>query len=154
MANGYHHLTYGSRCQIYALKKSGLSILARLGPVSALTHTLTADNGKEFAGHRAVAAGLSAEFFFATPYHSWERGLNEHTNGLVRQYFPKAADFTALDDVQVGRVQDLLNGRPRRVLGYRTPAEVFGEALDAAGFSGAVLRAPALAGPDPPAAVA
>ena len=132
----------------------GGAILARLGPVSALTHTLTADNGKEFAGHRAVAAGLSAGFYFAAPYHSWERGLNEHTNGLVRQYFPKATDFTALGDVQVGRVQDLLNGRPRRVLGYRTPAEVFGEALDAAGLSGAVLRAPALAGPDPPAAVA
>ena len=128
----------------------GGAILARLGPLSALARTLTADNGKEFAGHRAIAAGLSAGFFFARPYHSWERGLNEHTNGLVRQYLPKAMDFTGLGDARVRRVQDLLNGRPRRVLGYRTPAEVFGEALDAACIPAAVVGSPALAGPDPP----
>lgn len=73
-----------------------------------------------------------AGFYFARPYCSWERGLSEHTNGLVRQYFPKAMDFIGLDDARVRQVQDLLNGRPRRVLSYRTPAEVFGEALDAA----------------------
>ena len=116
-----------------------------LGPLSALARTLTADNGKEFAGHRAIAG-----FFFARPYHSWERGLNEHTNGLVRQYLPKAMDFTGLGDARVRRVQDLLNDRPRRVLGYRTPAEVFGEALDAACIPAAVVDSPALAGPDPP----
>ena len=87
----------------------------------------------------------------ATPYHSWERGLNEHTNGLVRQYFPKATDFTGVGAARVRQVQALLNGRPRRVLGYRTPAEVFGEALEAAGVSRAILGASALAGPDPPA---
>ena len=129
----------------------GGAILACLRPASALAHTLTADNGKEFAGHREVAAGLSAGFYFATPYHSWERGLNEHTNGLVRQYLPKATDFIDLHDTRVRQVQDLLNGRPRRVLGYRTPAEVFGEALEAAGVSRAILGAPAAAGPDPPA---
>ena len=129
----------------------GGAILACLRPVSALAHTLTADNGKAFAGHREVAAGLSAGFYFATPYHSWERGLNEHTNGLVRQYFPKATDFTGVGEARVRQVQDLLNGRPRRALGYRTPAEVFGEARVAAGVTGAVCSAPALAGPDPPA---
>ena len=132
----------------------GGAVLACLRPLSALAHTLTADNGKEFAGHRAVAEGLSAGFFFARPYHSWERGLNEHTNGLVRQYFPKAMEFTGLDDARVEWVQHLLNGRPRRVLGYRTPAEVFGEALDAAGLPRAVAVAAALAGPDPPARAA
>ena len=132
----------------------GGAVLACLRPFSALAHTMTADNGKEFAGHRAVAEGLSAGFFFARPYHSWERGLNEHTNGLVRQYFPKATEFTGLDDARVEWVQHLLNGRPRRVLGYRTPAEVFGEALDAAGLSRAVAVAAALAGPDPPARAA
>ena len=132
----------------------GGAILACLRPASALAHTLTADNGKEFAGHREVAAGLSAGFYFATPYHSWERGLNEHTNGLVRQYLPKATDFTDLHDTRVRQVQDLLNGRPRRALGYRTPAEVFGEALEAAGVSRAILGAPAPAGPDPPAGLA
>ena len=132
----------------------GGAVLACLRPVSALAHTLTADNGKEFAGHREVAAGLSAGFYFATPYHSWERGLNEHTNGLVRQYLPKATDFIDLHDARVRQVQDLLNGRPRRVLGYRTPAEVFSEALEAAGVSPAVLGSMALAGPDPPFASA
>ena len=129
----------------------GGAVLACLRPASALAHTLTADNGKEFAGHREVAVGLSAGFYFATPYHSWERGLNEHTNGLVRQYFPKATDFTGVGDAWVRQVQALLNGRPRRVLGYRTPAEVFGEALEAAGVSRAILGAAAAAGPDPPA---
>ncbi len=94
---------------------------------------MTADNGKEFAGHREVAAGLSAGFFFARPHRSRERGPDEHTNGLVRQYFPKALAFTGLDDARVRQVRDLLNGRPRRVLGYRTSAEVFGEALEEAG---------------------
>ena len=129
----------------------GGAVLACLRPVSALARTLTADNGKEFAGRREVSAGLMAGFFFARPYRSWERGLNEHTNGLVRQYFPKAMAFTDLGDARVEWVQHLLNGRPRRVLGYRTPAEVFGEALDAAGLSRALAGAAAPAGPDPPA---
>ena len=103
--------------------------LARcLGPVSALVHTLTADNGKEFANHVSVARTLSASFFFATPYHAWERGLNEHTNGLVRQYFPKSTDFREVSAASVKQVQEALNNRPRRVLGYRTPAEVFHQA--------------------------
>ena len=109
----------------------GDAIWLCLMPVLALVHTITADNGKEFAGHQLLAKKLSALFFFATPYHSWERGLNEHTNGLVRQYFPKSTDFKTLDPAEVKRVQELLNNRPRRVLGYRTPAEVFRRALDA-----------------------
>ena len=109
----------------------GDAIRRCLMPVLALVHTITADNGKEFAGHQLLAKTLSALFFFATPYHSWERGLNEHTNGLVRQYFPKSTDFKTLDPAEVKRVQELLNNRPRRVLGYRTPAEVFCRALDA-----------------------
>ncbi len=113
---------------------------------------MTADNGKEFAGHREVAAGLSAGFFFARPCRSWERGLNEHTNGLVRQYFPKAMAFTGLDDARVRQAQDLLNDRPRRALGYRTLAEVFGEALEEAGGPKAFPGSAARAVPDPPAA--
>ncbi len=99
-----------------------------LRPSAAPVHTITADNGKEFAGHAGVAEALGAAFFFATPYHSWERGLNEHTNGLVRQYLPKGTDLRAVTDAEVRAVQDRLNARPRRVLGYRTPAEVFHEA--------------------------
>jgi IS30 family transposase len=86
-------------------------------------HTMTTDNGKEFADHEYIAKRLVIKFFFANPYHSWERGLNEHTNGLVRQYFPKGTDFTKLTDEQVLEFEKKLNNRPRKALGFRTPAE-------------------------------
>lgn len=85
-------------------------------------HTITFDNGKEFAQHLDIAAALETETFFAKPYHSWERGLNENTNGLVRQYFPKKTDFAIITDADVARVENLLNNRPRKCLGYNTPA--------------------------------
>ena len=69
------------------------ALVHKLEPIKENVLTLTSDNGKEFAGHQAVSRSLEADFFFATPYHSWERGLNEHTNGLVRQYFPKKKSF-------------------------------------------------------------
>ena len=68
--------------------------LEGIQPIKAITHTITSDNGKEFAYHQEVAAALDADFYFANPYHSWERGLNEHTNGLIRQYLPKKSEFT------------------------------------------------------------
>jgi len=103
----------------------GRAIIDQLSPIKAFVHTLTADNGKEFAFHQMVSFELSADFYFATPYHSWERGLNEHTNGLVRQYFPKSQSFTdaSLEDVQ--RVETLLNNRPRKALSFETPLEAF-----------------------------
>ena len=104
-----------------------------LGPVQGLVLTLTADNGKEFAGHLDLTERLGAPVYFARPYHSWERGLNEHTNGLVRQYFPKGTDFRAVRDADVQKAQDELNRRPRRELSYRTPEEAFGAALKRAG---------------------
>jgi IS30 family transposase len=87
--------------------------------------TITSDNGREFARHQQVAAQLSADFFFAHPYSSWERGLNENTNGLVRQYFPKKSEFSQITDKQVSKVEARLNNRPRKTLGYKTPHEVF-----------------------------
>lgn len=87
--------------------------------------TLTADNGKEFAEHAKVAAALGAKIYFATPYHSWERGLNEHTNGLVRQYFPKKTDFGSLTQADVSLVEQKLNQRPRKELNFNTPENVF-----------------------------
>ena len=90
-------------------------------PFVMLVHTITADNGKEFAGHQSLAQLLGTLFFFARPYHSWERGLNEHTNGLVRQYFPKSTDLRTIGAQEVRWVQDRLNNRPRKSLGYRTP---------------------------------
>lgn len=87
--------------------------------------TLTMDNGPEFARHKILGAALEAETFFARRYHAWKRGLNEHTNGLVRQYLPKSTDFTAVSNEEVLKVQELLNNRPRAVLGFRTPLEIF-----------------------------
>ena len=106
----------------------GGAVIAMLEPVKSLALTVTADNGKELAGHRGIAAALEADVYFARPYHSWERGLNEHTNGLVRQYFGKSESLQEVDPAKVRRVTDLLNGRPRKVLGYQTPAAVFAEA--------------------------
>ncbi len=103
-------------------------LVKRMKPYKHLVHTCTADNGKEFARHKKISKELGAEVYFATPYRSCERGLNEHTNGLVREYFPKGTDFRKVSAKQVQVVEDRINNRPRKVLGYRTPAEVFGEA--------------------------
>ncbi len=96
-----------------------------LAPLAAKVHTITVDNGKEFCDHELIAAGLQARIYFAHPYASWERGLNENTNGLVRQYFPKKYHFARFTDKDLQQVEDLLNNRPRKTLGYRTPNEVF-----------------------------
>lgn len=92
-----------------------------------LFKTLTFDNGKEFSHHEKLATALGVSVYFARPYHSWERGLNENTNGLLRQYFPKKTSLRNLSAQRVQEVQDLLNHRPRKTLGYLTPHEVLVE---------------------------
>jgi IS30 family transposase len=87
--------------------------------------TMTVDNGSEFAGHEKITSKLGVAVYFAHPYHSWERGLSENTNGLIRQYFPKKTDFREVSDKEVLLVQHRLNNRPRKTLGYLTPNEVF-----------------------------
>jgi IS30 family transposase len=99
--------------------------IALLRPLIDRVHTITVDNGKEFCQHEQITAALQAPIYFAHPYASWERGLNENTNGLVRQYFPKKYDFARITQAEVRRVTELLNNRPRKTLGYRTPNEVF-----------------------------
>jgi len=89
-----------------------------------LLRTITLDNGKEFAEHQRLTDSLGTEVYFAQPYASWQRGLNENTNGLLRQFFPKGTDFARISHHQVARAQQLLNERPRKTLGYRTPSEV------------------------------
>jgi len=89
--------------------------------------TTTFDNGREFACHLRLAATFGVKVYFAHPYSSWERGLNENTNGLIRQFFPKKTDFSTITDAEVERVQNLLNHRPRKTLGYLTPHEVLVE---------------------------
>ena len=96
-----------------------------LGSFKALIHTITGDNGKEFAGHESIAKQLELDFYFAHPYHSWERGANENTNGLIRQYFPKGTDFKNITQKQIDYVQYKLNNRPRKRLDFLSPIEFF-----------------------------
>jgi IS30 family transposase len=105
--------------------KTGEAIIAKMRPHQKIVHTITSDNGKEFAGHEHVAEQLDTGFYFAKPYHAWERGLNENTNGLVRQYFPKGSSFANVTAEDVERVQNLLNSRPRKTLDFQSPNEVF-----------------------------
>ncbi len=88
-------------------------------------HTVTLDNGKEFAEHKRMRSESGAMIYFAHPYSSWERGLNENTNGLIRQYFPKGSCFEGITEADVKRVEDILNNRPRKALGYCTPNEIY-----------------------------
>jgi IS30 family transposase len=101
------------------------AIISLLLPVSDKVYTLTSDNGKEFARHQTIADKLNAKFYFAHPYASWERGLNENTNGLIRQYFPKNRDFKTITQKEINQAMDKLNNRPRKCLGIKTPNQVF-----------------------------
>jgi len=101
------------------------ALIEMIMPLKNITHTITSDNGKEFAHHKQVSAALDADFYFANPYHSWERGLNEHTNGLIRQYLPKKSVFIGVSKEEIIMIQNRLNHRPRKVLNYKTPYEVF-----------------------------
>ena len=85
---------------------------------------MTFDNGKEFSGHDRKSKDLGLDCYFANPYHSWERGLNEHRNGLLRQFFPKQTNFRIVKPEALKRAVELINNRPRKSLDYRTPSEV------------------------------
>jgi transposase, IS30 family len=100
-------------------------ITRKMKPISDFVFTITLDNGKEFASHEKFTEALGANVYFAKPYHSWERGLNENTNGLVRQYFPKKKSFDNITEQDLQSVVNKLNHRPRKCLGYQTPFEVF-----------------------------
>jgi transposase, IS30 family len=122
-------------------RKSGFTLLARVSNRRAVTvrtaaqerlallpeslrRTMTFDNGKEFAQHEQLSAATGLAIYFAQPYAAWQRGTNEHTNGLVRQYVPKGTDFNATSHHAVAAIETSLNDRPRKRLGYRTPREV------------------------------
>ena len=98
--------------------------IALLAPHKGHTQTITADNGKEFAHHATITEALDAAVYFAHPYHAWERGLNENTNGLIRQYVPKGTALDTLSDEQVHHIMDRLNHRPRKGLAFQTPHEI------------------------------
>jgi len=109
-------------------KKAGLVADAEIRlllPFKDRVRTITKDNGLEFCDHARVGKVLEADTFFANPYASWERGLNENTNGLVRQYIPKARKFNTVSHNEIDFIMHRLNHRPRKTLGYKTPHEVF-----------------------------
>ncbi len=101
------------------------TIVAGLTIHKERVHTLTYDNGKELAEHEQIAKALGAKIYFAHPYSSWERGVNENTNGLIRQYFPKGCELMAIAREEIEHVANQLNHRPRKTLGFQTPFEVF-----------------------------
>ncbi len=120
----YSKFTKISLAKDKSMEEVGCKTAISLAKLPFDIKTITYDNGKEFANHEDVGLILRAKTYFAKPYHSWERGLNEHTNGLIRQYFPKRMDFSKLTKDMVQRVEDLLNFRPRKSLNYLTPFEV------------------------------
>ena len=101
------------------------AVVEMLKPIKKQVHTITFDNGREFSGHQTIGRILKAKCYFAKPYHSWERGLNEHTNGLLRQFIPKKTNFKYVTDEDIAKYQNLINNRPRKILNYNTPIEVF-----------------------------
>lgn len=127
-------------------RKSGYAVLAKvshrsadlvsqaiedkLRPLAARVKTLTVDNGKEFANHRAIDQALGIQTYFADPYCSWQRGSNENFNGLLRQYIPKKRPLQTVTDEELAMIQNRLNHRPRKRLGFKTPYEVFHASLD------------------------
>ena len=116
--------------RIGALKRATKELTTRrtislLSNEAHRVRTITADNGCEFHDYKRIEAGLKIDFYFATPHHAWERGSNENTNGLIRQYLPKGTDLAGLTQRQCNRLAAILNNRPRKRLGYKTPNEVY-----------------------------
>lgn len=106
------------------------AVLYTLGMLkSKYIHTITFDNGKENQNYKYIEANSNIKCYFAHPYHSWERGTNENTNGLIRDFFPKKTNFVTIDNVELQHVANLLNHRPRKCLGWKTPSQVMSVAL-------------------------
>jgi IS30 family transposase len=101
------------------------AVIELLKSLPVRTHTITTDNGKEFADHERIARDLRTSVYFAHPYSSWERATNENMNGLIRQYFPKKLNFAKITDKETEFVMERLNNRPRKCLGFKSPNQVF-----------------------------
>ncbi|MBC8413825.1 IS30 family transposase [bacterium] len=114
-------------------KSSGQTRDAVIGRLQNLPEkarrSLTVDNGTENARHEEITGAIGTRCYFARPYASWQRGSNEQVNGMVRRYFPKGTDFSKITDEQVAWVESKINNRPRKCLGYKTPAEIAAVAL-------------------------
>jgi IS30 family transposase len=97
--------------------------IEKLMPIKEFLHTITSDNGKKFAKHKQISQNLNVDFYFADPYKSSQRGLNENHNRLIRQYIPKKINFDEVDNQYIEFVQNKINNRPRKKLGFLTPNE-------------------------------
>ena len=106
------------------------AIITQLNAVTPLVKTLTFDNGKEFAEHRRIDTALQSTTYFADPFASWQRGSNENFNGLLRQYIPKKRPLSTVTNQELRMIQQELNSRPRKRLGFKTPNEVFMQSLN------------------------
>jgi len=101
------------------------AVVERLGDLpSKARRTMTFDNGTENSRHEAITSAIGIKCYFARPYASWQRGTNEHVNGLIRWYLPKGTDFSKITGEQIARIEFLINNRPRKCLGFRKPIEV------------------------------
>jgi IS30 family transposase len=100
-------------------------IIRLLAPYKQLVHSITSDNGTEFARHEYIAKKLNAKFYFAHPYSAWERGLNEYSNKLIRQYIPKKSDFNDFSVKDIFQINLKLNNRPRKLLNFSNPSDIF-----------------------------
>ena len=100
------------------------------GLPDAIRRSLTWDQGQEMTNHAQISLAADLEIYFCEPHSPWQRGTNENTNGLLRQYFPKGTDLSAHSPQRLREVADQLNGRPRKALGWKTPAEAMAEFLD------------------------
>jgi IS30 family transposase len=124
-------LTFAIKVNSKSAREIHTATVKILRPIKAILSTITNDNGKEFASHKKTEKRLGAKVYFTHPFSSYERGTNENTNGLLRQYFPKnKTDFTKITTRQVTAALNKLNTRPRKVLGYRTPIEVTRKELE------------------------
>ena len=106
------------------------AIIERLAPLASRVKSLTYDNGKEFAEHAKIDIALKSTSYFADPFASWQRGTNENFNGLLRQYIPKKRHLSSVTDKELKMIEDRLNHRPRKRLGFKTPFQVFYESLN------------------------
>lgn len=126
-ASGVLFMDKVERKEAILIQQKTIALLQNWKP---LLKTITSDNGKEFANHQSIVAALGIDYYFAQPYHSWERGANENLNGLIRQYFPKKSNFENITKQEIETAINKLNNRPRKRFGYKTPNEIFAQKLN------------------------
>jgi IS30 family transposase len=124
-ASGMTMIEYVDQCAADPVSQALIKMAQRS---NGMIKTMTADNGSEFTKHQLVTSATGVEVYFADPYSSWQRGTNENTNGLIRRYLPKKTDFSTITEEEIRWVEKMLNDRPRKRLGYKTPKQVWQEA--------------------------